>query len=358
MHGQLRCLFLYGAAVMLHTRRYHQPHVFTLTIHGTCWRCRNVPAFMPPFWVPLGIAGFPLTVRRLRVWSYVLQALRLPHIISGSRARDIWVPVLLERLCAVNLREYENESGLRGQRVPPADEPFAWLACLSLLPVLFAHALRFLPSLNGLAQAFGFPADPAAWPELLGCDNVRMLLFMEWDRSCTGLFVHADGGHLAANAAFTVLFARLLAGHVGWGLTALLTIWSGALGNAAAALLRNGFTLSIGFSTALFACVGALSGFVSLYSRPRAVLPLAAGLAILAMLGTEGENTDYLAHCAGLICGMVTGLLTALACRRLGRVPGQLWQAVCLVCALALPLLCFSLRLRAVPALTTCTVLS
>ena len=34
---------------------------------------------------------------------------------------------------------------------------------------------------------------------------------------------------------------------------------------------------------------------------------LAAGLAILAMLGTEGENTDYAAHLAGLGCGLALG---------------------------------------------------
>ncbi len=302
---------------------------------------------MPPFWVPLSIEGRPQTGRRLHSWSYVLQALRLPHAMGGGRSQDIWVPLFLARLAAKNLCEYEDEGGLAGRRVPPADEPLAWLACLVVLPVILCHLLRVLPALGGAALALGLPADPAAWPELFGCDNVRMRLFMEWSRAATALYVHADAGHLVANAAFTVLFARLLAGHVGWGLAAMLTIWSGTLGNVAAALLRSGFTLSIGFSTALFACVGALSGFVSLYSRPRAALPLAAGLAILALLGTEGENTDYLAHCAGLGCGMAAGLATACLCRRLGRVPGQVWQALCFAASLALPAVCLWLRTRA-----------
>ena len=50
--------------------------------------------------------------------------------------------------------------------------------------------------------------------------------------------------------------------------------------------------------------------------RRKAILPIAAGAALLAMLGTEGENTDYAAHVAGLLCGLALGLGESWRMRR------------------------------------------
>ena len=113
------------------------------------------------------------------------------------------------------------------------------------------------------------------------------------------------------------------------------------LGYCAEALLRTAPAVSIGFSTALFAAVGALSGLMSLRSRALAVPPLAAGAALLAMLGTEGENTDYMAHICGLACGTGLGLLLGLILRRFPSSAGPAWQAAAETAAFLLPLLCF-----------------
>ena len=71
-------------------------------------------------------------------------------------------------------------------------------------------------------------------------------------------------------------------------------------------------------STALFACIGALSGLMALRQtgRREMLLPVAAGAALLAMLGTEGERTDYLAHVAGLCAGLVLGMEGGLRARK------------------------------------------
>lgn len=54
------------------------------------------------------------------------------------------------------------------------------------------------------------------------------------------------------------------------------------------------------------------------------------------MLGTEGENTDYAAHVAGLVCGLALGLAEGWRLRRgwpaLPQIPAGLL-------ALALPVL-------------------
>ena len=84
---------------------------------------------------------------------------------------------------------------------------------------------------------------------------------------------------------------------------------------------------------------------MSLRSRALAVPPLAAGAALLAMLGTEGENTDYMAHICGLACGTGLGLLLGLALRRFPSLAETAWQSAAGAAAFLL-LLCFISALR------------
>lgn len=65
-------------------------------------------------------------------------------------------------------------------------------------------------------------------------------------------------------------------------------------------------------------------------------LPVAAGAALLAMLGTEGERTDYLAHVAGLCSGLILGMMEGLRLRHKWRALPQ-WAAAAL--AVVIPVL-------------------
>ena len=302
------------------------------------------PMDHPRYWVRLALDRMPVrgwgSDRRLYTWSYVLQALRIPHRIT--KRQEVLVPALFAQRAAKHLTEYEYElAHPKSSHVPHAN-PWASLALVVVLPLFLVYALYTTKAL----QISGFPHTVREAGTLLGLDNVRVVLFGEWSRIVTALFVHADLGHLCANAGFSLIFARLLATHTGPGLALFLTIFAGAMGNALTIPLREGYVLSYGFSTALFACIGSLSGFVARLSRTGALWPLACGAALLALLGTEGENTDYMAHVCGLLCGMASGYVAAYAARTWPVVIlGIGWQIALGVASLALPLVAFWARL-------------
>ncbi|MGD9949424.1 MAG: rhomboid family intramembrane serine protease [Desulfobulbus sp.] len=135
----------------------------------------------------------------------------------------------------------------------------------------------------------------------------------EWWRLITGLTLHADMVHLLGNCCLGGVLVHLLSRSIGYGLTWILLIGTGALGNWCNVVVRQSAHFSVGFSTAVFAAVGILSGIqVFRHRNPfwkDLVLPLGAGIALLALLGTEGEKTDLGAHLFGFFAGICSGLL-------------------------------------------------
>ncbi len=318
----------------------------SLRLAGRRWRCRRRSGFVPDWWVPVQPSHGRLSGRRLFTWPYVLQALRLPFRLVHLPWPVIWMPVFLAPLALRNLEEFEAEERRPRAFHAPAEEPHAWLTAVILLPLVLLHLARMTGPWTGLPEVLAglLPAQAGAWPAFFGLDSVRTPLFGEWSRCVTALFVHADVGHLAANGFFALLFCRFLGNRTGAGLALLLTLAGGSLANGLSVFLRESYVLSVGFSTALFASVGALSGFVSRRSKPGALLPLAAGAALLALLGTEGENTDYTAHLCGLVCGMTLGFLAAWAAEKRPALLGARWQCVFFLLALLLPPTAFALR--------------
>jgi membrane associated rhomboid family serine protease len=111
---------------------------------------------------------------------------------------------------------------------------------------------------------------------------------------------------------FFGLFAgRLLGSGIAW-LAILLTA---ASGNALNMLLLESTHRSIGASTAVFAALGIVAGFVwrgELMAQDRSpyrVGPIVGGLALLMYTGTGDANTDIGAHLMGFLCGCAGGIL-------------------------------------------------
>ena len=139
----------------------------------------------------------------------------------------------------------------------------------------------------------------------------------QWWRLLTGLSLHADSRHLLGNCSLGGVLVHLLSRQVGYGLAWALLIGCGVAGNWCNVVFRQTDHLSVGFSTAVFAAVGLLSG-TQMVQKENVVwqdvlLSLGAGMALLALLGTTGERTDLGAHFFGFLVGTGAGVLAAIS---------------------------------------------
>ncbi len=117
----------------------------------------------------------------------------------------------------------------------------------------------------------------------------------EWWRLVTGLTLHADTVHLLGNCCLGGVLVHLLSRSVGYGLAWAVLIADGAFANWCNVIARQEPHFSVGFSTVVFAAVGTLAGMQLLRRQKplwkELVLPLGAGLALLALLG-HGRSTN------------------------------------------------------------------
>ncbi len=264
----------------------------------------------PAFWQEVGATatcglGLRPNFSLVGQWVLVLSALNIPHrLIRQSDNFYLYVPVMHaqraeEELCAY-LREDLNKP--KPRPMPKYENSQVSLAVLLALAVFFGLYTGWFK---------WHPLTPEEWVRLGGLDAGRVLFDHEWYRVITALTLHADSGHLFGNLFFGGLVAVVLCRQTGAGLGWLLILLSGILGNALITVLRGGPHLSIGASTALLGAMGVLCGFTFFSTEQRGwrriVLPLAAALAWLAFLGSEGENTDLGAHFTGMFCGLPLG---------------------------------------------------
>ncbi|MCH8278941.1 MAG: rhomboid family intramembrane serine protease, partial [Proteobacteria bacterium] len=110
---------------------------------------------------------------------------------------------------------------------------------------------------------------------------------------------------------FGLFAGRLLGSGIAW----LAIVLAAVAGNAANVLLLESTHRSIGASTAVFAALGLVAGYVwqgKLMAQDRWSYrygPIVGGLALLMFTGTGGPNTDIGAHLLGFVMGFATGML-------------------------------------------------
>ena len=168
----------------------------------------------------------------------------------------------------------------------------------------------------------------------------------EWWRAVTALTLHADEAHVLGNAFIGLIFTTPVCRFLGPGLGPALILATGVVGNVLAAVVRRTAGSSVGASTALFGAVGILCGRAAVRAAGRRMpgrrpwMPIGAGIALLALLGTS-ERADLLAHMTGFLVGLPLGARTAGMSR-----PGPRTQAVLATGSAALVALSWVLALR------------
>ena len=273
-----------------------------------------------------------LNARQAQLWSLVLRSRRVPHRVRAlGGGYTIQTPARYSRQAVdeICLYHQENISPHPSIPLPPIEERArATISAMLLLCAFFILEHKPWPDLGLYPHMFS----------RIGAGDAAAILSGQWWRLFTALTLHADPAHIASNAviggAFLILLSRRLDSGTAW----LVCILSGAAGNLLNAVIQGAGHISIGFSTAVFGAAGALAGlrfvsgegplFMPHGTTPHRssgwLIPVAASLALVATLGTAGENTDIGAHFFGLLAGGVLGLGTGFAARRY-HYPNETW---------------------------------
>jgi len=115
-----------------------------------------------------------------------------------------------------------------------------------------------------------------------------------------------------SNLVSGALVGTAVCSAVGPGVGAWLLLVSGAVGNWVTAMMHGAGHRAVGASTAIFGGVGVLVGLSIVRRRRQVWVPVAAGLALLGLLGTS-ERADLLAHFFGFVAGVTVGSAIAPA---------------------------------------------
>ncbi|MDH5721669.1 MAG: rhomboid family intramembrane serine protease [Spirochaetia bacterium] len=152
-----------------------------------------------------------------------------------------------------------------------------------------------------------------------GAAHSQKIISGEILRTVSALTLHGDMKHLFGNITAIIAFAPLLSRETGSGWGWILILFSGILGNYFNALFHYSLNhqphLSIGASTSIFGILGILAS-IRIRSgwqtdnkfREAFLVPIFALLALLAIMGISGQNTDIFAHLFGMISGVLLGI--------------------------------------------------
>ena len=245
--------------------------------------------------------------------ALVLAAAHIPYqLIDDGLSCALVVPAEHSAQAAEELRLYDEENPPRIPRKPKR------IVYQDALPGVFAYVL-VVCVVAGLAGFSYFGHD---W-FMAGRVDGNLIREGEWWRTITALTLHGGVRHLLGNLVFGVFFGIFAGRLLGSGVAWLTVVIAAALGNTANTLLLESTHRSIGASTAVFATLGLLAGYVwrgQLMAQDRWSTrfgPIVGGLALLMFTGTGDANTDIGAHLMGFVCGFAAGMvLTAL-----GRMP-------------------------------------
>lgn len=245
--------------------------------------------------------------------SLVLEAAGIPYrVIDDGPTCALVVPASFSARAVEELQLYEDEN-------PPVQpKRRRHIVYQDALP----GVIGFVLTVCAVAWLAGFSFFGENWFNAGRVDGT-LIRNGEWWRTVTALTLHADIRHLLGNLIFGVFFGVFAGRLLGSGVAWLAIVVAGACGNITNTLLLDSTHRSIGASTAVFATLGLLAGYVwrgRLMAQdrwPTRLGPIVGGLALLMFTGTGDQNTDIGAHLMGFVCGFAAGMLLTL----LGRMP-------------------------------------
>lgn len=235
----------------------------------------------------------------------MLHSLGIPYelLADGSSTRLVVPPEFTEK-AKFELWQYEIEN-----RQPTATSSRLTPVYQNAIPGVLVYAAI----ITVVALLAGEAALDQNWFAAGRVDGV-LIRGGEWWRSVTALTLHSGLKHYAGNLGFGIAFGIMAGRVLGSGVTWLAVVISGGCANLLNTLLLDSSHRSIGASTAVFAVLGIVAGFVwrgKLMKQDRwayRIGPIVGGLALLAYTGTGDANTDVGAHVVGFACGFCSGI--------------------------------------------------
>ena len=265
--------------------------------------------------------GIVLAKHQARSWALVLDSRSIPCCIeSGESGWQLLVP------------EHQLESAMRELRLYE-EANHNWPPPLPVARHLFENTLPTVSILILLATFHNLTLLGISLPGYgiidlynLGAAEAAHIRAGDLWQCVTALTLHSGPVHLISNLAIGGTFIILLCRELGSGLAWSLLLASGTCGNLINAWVQAPEHRSVGASTAVFGAVGILCAISMVRYRHhlqrRWFIPVAAGLALLTILGTEGKQTDLGAHLFGFCSGVLFGAATEQLTGKYGR-PGS-----------------------------------
>jgi membrane associated rhomboid family serine protease len=247
--------------------------------------------------------------RRCADRALVLASVQIPYeLVDDGLTCALVVPAEHSPRAADELRLYDEENP------PPQPATRRRIVYQDALPGVIAYVLVVC----GVAWMAGYSFFDSNWFAAGRVDGT-LIREGEWWRTITALTLHSGVRHLLGNLVFGVFFGIFAGRLLGSGVAWLAVVVAAALGNTANTLLLESTHRSIGASTAVFATLGLLAGYVwrsQFMAQDRwsyRIGPVVGGLALLMYTGTGDQNTDIGAHLMGFVAGFGGGMLLTRA---------------------------------------------
>jgi membrane associated rhomboid family serine protease len=275
---------------------------------------------------------------KANTWSLVLWAMNIFHeVIRNEQGYHLQVREVDLKKAQRQLAAFEEENSnwpspredqLRGKVNAEEHPPI----------ILIMGSLLLIYAITGPWIEHG------AWFRYGAVNGEEILHHGQWWRLITALTLHSNPVHLLGNMLIGGFLLYFLLRTVGSGLGLTLLLLCGGLGNYINILFHGPAHTSVGFSTAVFAAIGILTGRQCIHRKNmmRTMLPpLAAGVGLLAMLGASGEQTDVGAHLFGLVAGLLAGAALTIAPKNEKLIANRSLQTALFIFSLSFVTLCW-----------------